>query len=97
MTEQFRNVTLVDLEYSCLGHHTPLTLILLMFQWGFLQDHTYSNRPQSISELKTEICRVADRPNNIGTDVSKRRAQNYLVRISSTVVMDGGHAGHVLK
>ena len=62
------------------------------YLWGFLKDHEYGNRPQSIAELKVAIT-LKIRANR--KEGCVRVTDNFARRLQVCLRSNGGHLDHV--
>ena len=63
------------------------------YLWGFLKDHVYENRPQSIAELKVAI---TQRIRSIRREECVRVINNFAHRLQACLQRNGGHLEHIL-
>jgi hypothetical protein len=63
------------------------------FLWGYLKQVVYSNRPQTIDDLKQNI-EVAI--SNISQETLKKVARNMVTRVNTCYAENGGHFQHLL-
>jgi hypothetical protein len=64
------------------------------FLWGYLKQVVYSNRPQTIEDLKqnTEVA-----ISNISQETLKKVVRNMVTRVNTCYAENGGHFQHVLQ
>ena len=70
----------------CLRHQ-------ICYLWGFLKDHMYENRPQSIAELKVAI---TQKIRAIRKEECVRVIDSFARRLQVCLRGNGGHLEHVL-
>jgi hypothetical protein len=63
------------------------------FLWGYLKQVVYSNRPQTIEDLKQNI-EVAMW--NISEETLKKVVRNMVTRVNTCYAENGGHFQHLL-
>ena len=63
------------------------------YLWGFLKDHVYENRPQSIAELKVAI---TQKIHAIGKENCVKTIDNFARRLQVCLRHNGGQLEHVL-
>ena len=63
------------------------------YLWGFLKDHVYENRPQSIAELKVAI---TQKMRAIRKEQFVRVTDNFACWLQVCLRHNGGHLEHVL-
>jgi hypothetical protein len=63
------------------------------FLWGYLKQVVYSNRPQTIEDLKknTEVA-----ISNISQETLKKVVRNMVTRVNTCYAQNGGHFQHLL-
>ena len=62
------------------------------YLWGFLKDHMYKNRPQSIAELKVTIIQKICA---IRKEECVRMIDNFARRFQVRLRHNGGHLVHI--
>ena len=65
----------------------------IFYLWGFLRDHVYENRPQSIAELKVAI---TQKIHAIGKENCVKTIDNFARRLQVCLRHNGGQLEHVL-
>ena len=63
------------------------------YLWGFLKDHVYENRPQSIAELKVAF---TQKIRALRKEECVRVTDNFARRHQVCLRSNGGHLEHVL-
>uniref|UniRef100_UPI00358E2E41 uncharacterized protein n=1 Tax=Myxine glutinosa TaxID=7769 RepID=UPI00358E2E41 len=76
-----------------LSPHSPDLNPPNFYLWGFLKDHVYENRPQSISELKVAI---TQKIRAIRKEECVRVIDNFARRLQVCLRRKGGHLEHLL-
>jgi hypothetical protein len=63
------------------------------FLWGYLKQVVYSNRPQTIKDLKQNTEVVIS---NISQETLKKVVRNVVTRVNTCYAENGGHFQHLL-
>ncbi|GBM18077.1 hypothetical protein AVEN_145746-1 [Araneus ventricosus] len=64
------------------------------FLWGYIKDKVYAGNPQRFEDLKTAIQTVIE---STETSTLQRVMQNFALRLSHIIAIDGRHIEHIIN